>query len=219
VSHELRTPLTTIIGFGALLPDYVDDPEGLEHIALIQREAAHLEGLISNLLLASRLEAQRLEFRRDPLDLADVIIEAADLIRSLFPERTISVDIDGPLPLAAGDHGTLRQVFINLIENAVKYSPAGAPVEVGAHADDTRIEVTVADRGLGIPEDQRDAIFERFNRGTNHTEQGTGIGLYLVRALVDAHGGSVHIEDRTDGEGVRFVTVLPTGAAEDVAAA
>lgn len=219
VSHELRTPLTTIIGFSALLPEYVDDPEALEHIALIQREAAHLEGLISNLLLTSRLEAQRLEFRRDPLDLAEVIVEAANLIRSLFPERAITLDIDGPLPLEAGDHNTLRQVFINLIENAVKYSPPGAPVEVSAGTNRTTIEVVVADRGPGIPSDQREVIFERFHRGTNHTEQGTGIGLYLVRALVGAHGGSVHVEDRTDGEGVRFVTVLPSGAVGDVAAA
>lgn len=217
VSHELRTPLTTIIGFGSLLPDYISDPEGLEHVALIQRESAHLEGLISNLLLMSRLEARALEYRRERVDIAGVVAEAAGLIGSLFPERDVFVDTSGSLVIDAGDRGTLRQVFTNLIENAVKYSPAGAPVEVSASIDGTTIEVAVADRGPGIPPDQREAIFERFHRGANHSEQGTGIGLYLVRALVQAHGGTVRVEDRPDGAGVQFVVTLPARAAEAAA--
>jgi len=214
VSHELRTPLTTIIGFGALLPDYIADPEGLEHVAIIQRESTHLEALISNLLLASRLEAGALEYRHERLDLAGVITEAAELIGRLFGDRRIDLRIDGPLVLEEGDRGTLRQVFTNLIENAVKYSPAGTPVEVAAEADGEQIRVTVSDRGPGIPHEEREAIFERFRRGKNHAEQGTGIGLYLVRALVAAHGGSVWVEDRPDGAGARFVTLLPTKLAE-----
>jgi K+-sensing histidine kinase KdpD len=209
VSHELRTPLTTIIGFGALLPDYLDDPEALEHVAMIQRESAHLEALISNLLLASRLEAGALEYRRDRLDLGGVITEAAELIARLFPERQIDVRLDGPLVLDSGDQGTLRQVFTNLIENAVKYSPSDTLVEVTAEGDGEQIVVTVADRGPGIPFDEREVIFERFRRGKNHAEQGTGIGLYLVRALVAAHGGTVHMAERDDGIGSKFVTAIP----------
>jgi K+-sensing histidine kinase KdpD len=209
VSHELRTPLTTIIGFGALLPDYLDDPEALEHVAMIQRESAHLEALISNLLLASRLEAGALEYRRDRLDLGGVITEAAGLIARLFPERQIDVRLDGPLVLDSGDQGTLRQVFTNLIENAVKYSPSDTLVEVTAEGDGEQIVVTVADRGPGIPFDEREVIFERVRRGKNHAEQGTGIGLYLVRALVAAHGGTVHMAERDDGIGSKFVTAIP----------
>ena len=218
VSHELRTPLTTIIGFGSLLPDYVSDPEGLEHVALIQRESAHLEALISNLLLMTRLEARALEYRRERVDIASVVTEAAGLIGSLSPERDIFIDVAGSLPIEAGDRGTLRQVFTNLIENAVKYSPEGEPVEVTAAGDGAAVEVTVADRGPGIPFDQREAIFERFHRGSNHSEQGTGIGLYLVRALVEAHGGTVRVEDRKNGPGVQFVVTLPARAAAEAAA-
>jgi K+-sensing histidine kinase KdpD len=216
VSHELRTPLTTIIGFGALLPDYLDDPEALEHVALIQRESAHLEALISNLLLASRLEAGALEYRRDRLDLGDVVTEAVDLIARLFPDRQIDLRLAGVLILETGDQGTLRQVFTNLIENAVKYSPTGTPVDVTAEGDSEQIVVTVADRGPGIPADEREVIFERFRRGKNHAEQGTGIGLYLVRALVAAHGGTVQLADRPDGTGSMFVTTLPVRVAPEI---
>ena len=219
VSHELRTPLTTIIGFGALLPDYVDDAEGLEHVALIQRESAHLEALISNLLLASRLEAGVLEYRRDRLDLGEVITEAAHLIGRLSPEREIRMELEGSLVVEKGDRGTLRQVFTNLIENAVKYSPTGTPIEIAAETDGKHIQVTVADRGPGIPADEREAIFERFRRGRNHAEQGTGIGLYLVRELVAAHGGTVWVEDRPDGGGAKFVITLPTRLVEAVGTA
>lgn len=219
VSHELRTPLTTIIGFGALLPDYLDDPEALEHVALIQRESTHLEALISNLLLASRLEAGALEYRRDRIDLGDVVTEAVELISRLFPGREIDLKIVGPLVLHSGDQGTLRQVFTNLIENAVKYSPEGTPVEVVADADGHEIRVTVADHGPGIPHDEREAIFERFRRGKDHAEQGTGIGLYLVRELVAAHGGTVWAEDRPDDRGALFVVTLPVSLAERVESA
>lgn len=216
VSHELRTPLTTIIGFGALLPDYLDDPEALEHVALIQRESAHLEALISNLLLASRLEAGALEYRRDRLDLGDVVTEAVELISRLFPEREIDLHLAGSLVLEGGDQGTLRQVFTNLIENAVKYSPSGTQVEVAATGDGTLIQVTVADHGPGIPLDERESVFERFRRGKNHAEQGTGIGLYLVRALITAHGGTVRVADRPDGPGSVFVTSIPARTAVDL---
>jgi K+-sensing histidine kinase KdpD len=218
VSHELRTPLTTIIGFGSLLGDYVDHPEARDYVALIQRESAHLETLIANLLLATRLEAGVLDMRRDVVDVAEVLDESTDLIRRLIPNREYRVTATAGMTMQEADAGCLRQVFINLIQNAAKYSPDGSPIDVSATVDDGAITVEVIDRGPGVDPSEREAVFKRFRRGIDQNVQGTGIGLYLVRELVEGHGGRVWVDDGPDGVGARFVTVLPVRASAAVAA-
>jgi signal transduction histidine kinase len=208
ISHELRTPLTTIIGFSSILEPHVDD-EGAEFLTLIQRESVHLESLISNLLLTSNIEAGALELRDAPIDLAEVIDEAVDLLRRLHPERDFRVEVAGPLPMR-GDDARLRQVLTNLLQNAVKYSPEEGSITVIAGLSDDGIELEVVDRGPGIPHRHRETVFERFRRGDDHSVQGTGIGLYLVRELVEGHAGSVRVEDGPGGVGARFVIELPS---------
>lgn len=210
VSHELRTPLTTIIGFGSLLDAHVTDPEGRDFLGLIQRESAHLETLIANLLMASNIEAGVLELRRDRVDVSAVVGEAAELVGRLFPGRRVRADVEPGMILDEADAGCLRQVFINLIQNAAKYSPEGTAVTVtGSRAGDV-LRVEVSDQGPGIRPEDREIVFERFQRGRNQAVQGTGIGLYLVRELVSGHHGRVWVEGGPSGIGARFVVELPT---------
>ena len=216
VSHELRTPLTTIIGFSSVLESHVD-AMGAEFLSLIQRESVHLESLISNLLLTSNIEAGGLDLREEALDLGGVIDEAVDLIRRLHPDRDFRVHMTGSLTMV-GDSSRLRQVLTNLLQNAAKYSPDG-PITVTARLSEERIRLEVVDEGPGIAPHSREAVFERFRRGDDQSVQGTGIGLYLVRELVEGHGGTVRVEDGPDGRGARFVIDLPSSvvAAADAA--
>ena len=209
ISHELRTPLTTIIGFSSVLETHVDN-EGAEFLSLIQRESVHLENLISNLLLASNIEAGALELRDAPLDLVEVIDEAVDLVRRLHPEREFRVEAERALPMR-GDDARLRQVLTNLLQNAAKYSPDG-PITLSARSRDRAISLEVVDEGPGIPPEHRETVFERFRRGDDHSVQGTGIGLYLVRELVEGHGGTVSVDTGPHGRGARFVIGLPAPA-------
>jgi K+-sensing histidine kinase KdpD len=218
VSHELRTPLTTIIGFGSVLDAHVADDEGREFLDIIQREAVHLENLIANLLLVSNLEAGVLELRRDRVDVSEVVLEATDLIARLSPGRDIRVDVADGLVVEHGDAGCLRQVFINLVQNAAKYSHEGSPIDVSAVESDGVVRVEVVDRGPGVDPDEREAVFERFHRGRAQGVQGTGIGLFLVRELVEGHAGRVWVEAGPGGVGARFVTLLPVSASSASAA-
>lgn len=207
VSHELRTPLTTIIGFGQILAEMLTDPEPREFAGLITRESSHLESLVGNLLDVSRIEAGVLDLQPSLVDVGEIVREACALIEYLFPGRSIIVETESGLSLAA-DAKRLRRVFVNLAENAAKYSPPATPVEIVAHRVGDRIEVTVTDQGPGIPPSEREVVFERFYRIDPTSVAGTGIGLYLVKELVEAHGGEVLIDDGPGGVGtsvtVRF---------------
>ncbi len=207
VSHELRTPLTTIVGFGQILGEMLTEPEPREFAELITRESSHLEAMVGNLLDVSRLEAGALHLQPATVDVGEIVGEACNLAEYLFPDRRFLLQTDPDLTLEA-DGKRLRRVFVNLLENAAKYSPAGTPVEITARRVADRIEVTITDRGAGIPEDQRKAVFERFYRIDPTAVAGTGIGLYLVKELVEAHGGEVTVADGPHGVGtsitVRF---------------
>ncbi|MFP5331556.1 MAG: ATP-binding protein [Acidimicrobiia bacterium] len=210
VSHELRTPLTTIVGFTGVLPSMVSG-EAAEFVDLMGRESLHLESLIANLLDTSRLEAGLLDIRRDPVDLSRVVGEAIGLVSHLHPDVAIDVDVECNMRLTAGDAARLRQVFVNLAENACKYG--AGKVRVTAFPDGDGALVVVDDAGSGVPESERAAVFDRFHRLHEGQESGTGIGLYLVKALVEAHGGRVAIDDSPELGGARFSVWLPTAVA------
>ncbi len=217
VSHELRTPLTAILGFSELLAEEIDDPVLASHIADLRHESAVLEALIGNLLDTSRLEAGLLRLNVHPVDVVATIDQAIDVVRHAQPHREVRFHAPERLHPIAADGVRLRQVFINLIENAAKYSAEGTPIDVTVWPDapvesGDWLEVTVDDRGPGIPEEERRRVFERFRRLDGHRQSpGTGIGLYIVKALVEAHGGTIAIEDGPDGAGSRFRVRLPSG--------
>jgi signal transduction histidine kinase len=210
VSHELRTPLTAIIGFSELLSELLGDAPPGEYVADVRREAAVIESLIGNLLDSSRLEAGMLSLNLSPTDLAALVGRAVDVVLHGYPHREFVVDAPAGLGRVVIDGVRVRQVLVNLLENAAKYSPDDAAIEVAASIDDDTVVFRVDDHGPGIPVDHRDLIFERFHRlSTDGAKPGTGIGLYLVKALVGAHGGTISVSDRDDGRGARFEVRLP----------
>jgi K+-sensing histidine kinase KdpD len=210
VSHELRTPLTTIVGFTQVLPDMVTG-EAAEFVSLMGRESLHLESLIANLLDTSRLEAGLLDIRADWVDVTRVTTEAVDLIGHLHPSVDLSSDIAPGLELREGDSARLRQVIVNLLENACKYGHGKVAIRV--RSDGPLIRMDVEDAGPGVPSEARDAVFDRFHRLHEGQESGTGIGLYLVKALVEAHGGWVRIADAPALGGARFTVRIPLARA------
>lgn len=212
ISHELRTPLTSIIGFAEMLTELAASDEEREFSGYIVRESRYLENLIGNLLDSSRIEAGRLSLDRRRIDLGEVLRDAVDLVGYVFPARQADVRLDvAPLPVD-GDPGRLRQVFTNLVENAAKYSSPGDPITVEALRVGDTVRVTVEDGGPGIPPAEREAVFDRFHRLSGSGRSGTGIGLFLVRQLVGAHGGRVWCESGSAGLGARFVVELPAAA-------
>lgn len=217
VSHELRTPLTAIVGFSEILSEEISQPGTTEYIENMRREAAVLEALIGNLLDTSRLEAGMLQLNVASVSIGAIVEEAAGVVRHSHADRDIAVKLpDEPIAMIA-DSARLRQVFVNLLENAAKYSPAGTPVRLTVWppvttSDGPMLDIAVDDGGPGIAPEHREAVFQRFHRLASHSgKPGTGIGLYLVRALVQAHGGSITVHDNPDGTGARFLVTLPVG--------
>jgi two-component system OmpR family sensor kinase len=172
--------------------------------------------LIENLLNAARLlDGVGLYFHPAAIDLAAVLEEACHMHREIAPKANIVGEFAHPLPMA-GDRNLLSQAFSNLLSNAIKYSPGGGHITVSAAAAGDEMVVTVADRGIGIPAGDVARLFERYYRGSNVSGVvGTGVGLYLVKMVVDLHGGSVAVDSR-EGAGARFTIRLPTRLAAQV---
>ena len=212
VSHEVRTPLAAVIGSARTLEQRWRDltPEQRDaFLALIADETDRLSALVGEVLDTSRIEAGTFSYSFGDVDLAGLVTEtiaAAELARDTVRVRS---DVPDVLPPVRGDPRRLRQVLTNLIDNAVKYSPEGSPVEVRAVAFNGSIRIEVADHGPGIEPEDQDVIFEKFGRvhGTS-SKPGTGLGLYIARAIVDAHGGSLTVSSSL-GAGSTFTLELP----------
>ncbi len=215
VSHELRTPLTSIKGALSVL--LAEDPPAqevrAEFLGIAHQNVERVMRLIGNFLNLTRIEAGQIGIAPRPLDLAEVLAAAVGRMRGLAAERRVSLEVEappGPLPLT-GDPEMLESVFSNLLDNAVKFSPEGAPVNVRIEADPRAITVRVRDRGPGIPPEEVARVFERFFRGSPAAAQrvpGTGLGLHISKAIVEAHGGRIGVESRV-GEGSTFTVTLP----------
>lgn len=214
VSHELRTPLTSISGFLELLADEEHElgPNGRRYVDVIRRGNARLRGIVEDLLLVAEIEAERLELRPEPTDLAELAtatVEAA-LPRAAENGIELLLDVQGRLPLEA-DAGRLRQVLDNLVSNALKYTPSGGTVTLSARNGDGPLRVEVTDTGIGIPQEELGQLFSRFYRASSATRRaipGTGLGLVITRAIVEGHGGTISLES-TEGEGTRVTVTFP----------
>jgi signal transduction histidine kinase len=214
VSHELRTPLTSMSGFLELLADeeHALGPAGRRYVDVIRRSSSRLRGAVEDLLLVAEIEADRLELRREPTDLAELATATVEAARPAAAEHGIELvlDVDGSLPLEA-DAGRLRQVLENLVSNALKFTPDGGSVTLSAHNGEGPLQVEVIDTGIGIPQDELGLLFSRFYRASTATRRaipGTGVGLVIARAIVEAHGGTISLQS-AEGSGTRVTVNLP----------
>jgi two-component system OmpR family sensor kinase len=218
-SHEFRTPLTIIDGHAQRLIKMTGRLRGeeiVERAGKVRAAVLRMTHLIENLLNAARLlDGVGLYFHPAAIDLAAVLEEACHMHREIAPKANIVGEFAHPLPMA-GDRNLLSQALSNLLSNAIKYSPGGGRITVGAAAEGDEVVVTVADHGIGIPASDIARLFERYYRGSNVSGVvGTGVGLYLVKIVVDLHGGSIAVDSR-EGAGARFTIRLPTKLAAQV---
>jgi len=215
ISHEFRTPLAALLASIELLRDGLDgmQPEAQrELLANVERGVLRLMRLIDNLLESVRIEAGQNSIRQQPVDLSEVIADARDLIEPLRRLRHLPIALDdwGFGGWVRGAAQRLGQVFVNLIANAAKFGPEGSTIRIGGRAGGAQIEVWVEDEGPGVHEGSGSAIFERFQRGaeTEPDAPGLGLGLWIVKSIIERHGGSVRME-RTPERRTRFILTLP----------
>jgi PAS domain S-box-containing protein len=214
VSHELKTPVALIKGYAETLrredADW-DRATVQESLDVIAEEADHLTHLIDSLLEASRIQAGGLKLQPTDVNLARLAEKVVDAFRTQTDIHTFDLDFPPDLPPVWGDPERLREVLSNLVSNAVKYSPQGGRIWVGGRTDQTGVTVYVADQGIGIPPEEQARIFDRFHRvqtGPHRDTEGAGLGLYLVKAIVEAHGGRVWVESAPE-RGSIFMFTLP----------
>jgi PAS domain S-box-containing protein len=213
VSHELRTPLTSIRGYLELVrEDGGLDEEQDRMLGIVDRNADRLLGLVTDLLFIAEVDAGKLTLERNRVQLGDVAGESVEAASPHARAAEIELNLDADDHLVVdGDRTRLAQVFDNLISNAIKFTPAGGRIDVHVFRSDAVAVVEVSDTGSGIPEDEREHLFERFFRTSGAIRaavQGTGLGLAIVGAIAASHGGTVSCE-RADGGGAKFRVSLP----------
>jgi signal transduction histidine kinase len=219
VSHELRTPLTIVQGYLHRTLKRGDNLSEAQRRGLrtAEDESVRMRHLLDDLLDLSRSDSGQLRINNEPVALEIAVSEAVSLARSSL-ERDIQLDLPNPDEtqglVALADPDRLRQVLLDLIENAHKYSPEGKPVTVRLRHDDNEAVVEVADQGIGIPEEDVPRVFERFHRAANASiSSGSGLGLSIVQLLVEAMGGQVGVNSQL-GEGSTFTVRLPFATVE-----
>jgi signal transduction histidine kinase len=215
VSHELRTPLTSIRGYLDLVREgeageLTDDQE--RFLGIVDRNADRLLRVVGDLLFVAQVGAGKLDLALEDVELDKLVDHATDAARPHADSRELELvsEIE-PLPTLRADRARLGQVLDNLVSNAIKFTPTGGRVVVRAFAEDGAVVLEVSDTGLGMSPDEQARLFERFYRtaaASEHAIQGTGLGLTIVKAIVDAHGGSITVQSAT-GAGTTFRILLP----------
>ena len=219
LSHELRTPLNSILGWIQLLrgnSGSIDAEHGLE---VIERNAKAQSEIISDILFVSRIITGKFTPDLQPIDLIQVIEEAVEVVLPSIESKHIDLKVcfDPQIKQIKGDHERLKQVFWNLLSNAVKFTPPTGTIEVCAEVNGEYVEIKVSDSGMGIEPDFLPFIFERFSQAdSSYTRKvgGLGLGLAIVRHLVEIHGGSVSVESEGTNKGATFIISLPVLAVE-----
>jgi two-component system sensor histidine kinase KdpD len=217
VSHDLKTPLVTIIGAFSSLKDITLIREHYlcrETVAGGLEEAQKLNRFISNLVEISRLESGMESLRREPVHLRDMVASALKSLHPIIGKQHFSIHAAPDFPFLNVNPALMELVFLNLLENAVKYGPAGGEIKIIAHAHSGQATIDFDDDGVGIPPNERQAIFVKFYRAKlgDRKIAGTGLGLYICKGIVTAHGGSIEAIDPHDGKGACVRITLPKEA-------
>jgi len=215
MSHELRSPLHTVIGFAELLAEEKEGPlneKQKRFVGHIQSDSRHLLDLINDLLDLSKIEAGRLELRYETFHIEAVVAEAISSVRPRATAKFLHIgsDISVPAPIFA-DRLRFKQILHNLLTNAIKFTPDGGRVRVQATFRNQFAEISVSDTGIGITEDQQQAVFDKFYQvraGIQGGHEGTGLGLAITKRLVDQHGGSISLKSEP-GSGTCFTFTIP----------
>jgi len=218
VSHELRAPMASVVGSAQTLRQRWRElsPDQRESfLALISSETERLAALVADVLDTSRIDAGTFTYRFADIDLGVLVRDSVAGLSLTQEEVGVVADVHSELPSVRGDRDRLQQVLTNLLDNAVKFSPAGEEVRVSAFQQDSRVRIEVSDRGPGVPPDQQRLIFEKFGRGNTAGSPGTpgtGLGLYIARSIVEAHGGVLEVSSGPDA-GATFTLSLPVDSA------
>ncbi|HEX6490059.1 MAG TPA: ATP-binding protein [Gaiellaceae bacterium] len=214
VSHELRGPMASVIGSAQTLQQRwreLTAGQRESFLALIASETSRLATLVGDVLDTSRIEGGTFSYRFADIDLGELVRDTVASVTLAQDEVPVRAEVREPLPSVRGDRDRLHQVLANLLDNAVKYSPAGEAVEVSAYQDNSRLHVEVTDRGPGIAPDQQRLIFEKFGRASapgSMGKPGTGLGLFIARSIAQAHGGSLEVWSAPE-HGATFTLTLP----------
>ncbi|HEX4341012.1 MAG TPA: ATP-binding protein [Polyangiaceae bacterium] len=212
VSHDLKTPLAAILGAGTELivdDERLDREERLALARAIVEESERLDQLVTNLLDVARLEGGAVALRKRSEAIEEVVEAALGRMGGRLAEHPIKTSITVGVPMVPMDPMLIRQVFVNLFENVLRYTPLGSPIEIDARLAGRFVEVRVSDRGPGIPGEEPARLFERFHRGSasGRRDGGMGLGLTICRAIVEAHGGSISIANRDEGGAIVHFTL------------
>jgi signal transduction histidine kinase len=217
-SHELRTPMTTLIGLAELLieRDPADSSERQRWYSMIHRESSRLCDIVSDMLDVTRIQSGKLQLEIRPVHLAEIVESVVAPLRESTDAHELIVEIPDDVPLVSADPKKLVQVLLNLVSNAIKYSPDGGQVRVEVSADPSsgQVAVSVSDQGMGIPEEGIAVLFEPFGRVRNEQTakiRGTGLGLYISKNLVEGMGGQISVESVVN-HGSTFTLDLPLAA-------
>lgn len=218
VSHELRTPMAALVGFAELMSARrLDEPTRAHYLSVIVREGQRLTALLDDFLDLQRLQSGTMSFHSSDSDLGEIVASAVECL-PVASTCSIRVDLETSDARVRVDADRIKQVVLNLLSNALKYSPGGGRITVRVARRDDVLEVTVADQGLGIPPELTDKLFERFYRisADGHAGiKGTGLGLMISRRIIEQHGGRIWAESPGPGKGSTFGFVLPVSATED----
>jgi len=214
MSHELRSPLHTVIGFAELLAEETEGPlneKQKRFLTHIQNDSRHLLDIINDLLDLSKIEAGRLELRQEAFDIVPVVEDALSSVRPRATAKAVEIRTDISVSVAVvADRLRFKQILHNLLSNAVKFTPDGGKVRLEAAPRDRFAEISVSDTGIGIPEDQHRAVFDKFYQVRSATKDGggTGLGLAITKGLVEQHGGTIWLKSEL-GNGSCFTFTIP----------
>jgi two-component system, OmpR family, sensor histidine kinase KdpD len=215
ISHDLRTPLTAITGAATTLlgaGEGLDRGTQTELLEAVRDEADRLHRLVQNLLEMTRLESGALRVQREWHPIEEVVGAALRRLARAVEGRRVAVSIPADLPLVAIDDVLVEQVFVNLLDNAVKYTPPGSAIRIVVTAGERHVTVEVADHGPGLPRGEEERVFDKFHRAGTANRHGAGLGLAICRGIVHAHGGRIWAQNLPEG-GVAFLFTLPLGEA------